>query len=176
MPNNPAGRLISGRPIIDRVALERAGMIDWHQSGSRAAEEFRIALTEILRHNASADRPTAGPGPIMITSALPGEGKTFTAINLAVGIARQGEHRVLLVDGDGRQGGLGDLLGIPVVTNVATAAAGGQFDAAVLGTRTCIENLDFLKSAPAPRVPTRRPSGCSRRSRRSRGVVRIAWC
>ena len=36
----------------------------------------------------------------MVTSALPGEGKTFTSINLAMSIAMEYDSRVLLVDGD----------------------------------------------------------------------------
>jgi receptor protein-tyrosine kinase len=135
----------AGRPIIDSTALGRAGMIDWHRSGSRVAEEFRIALTEISRQIRGADRPAAGSRLIMITSALAGEGKSFTAINLAVGIARQGEHRVLLVDGDGRQGCAGDLFGVPAATGAAGALSGGEFDMAEMSTRTCVENLDFLR-------------------------------
>ena len=131
--------------VIERAALERAGMIDWQRSGSRAAEEFRIALTEILRQIVGADRPAAGSELIMITSALPGEGKSFTALNLAVGIARHGERRVLLVDGDGRRGGLGDLLQPPGALDAAAALNGGGRHPATLGARTCIANLDFLR-------------------------------
>lgn len=135
-----------GRPIVDRRTLERAGMIDWRQSGNRVAEEFRIALNEILRQRASIDPGGATrPGLIMVTSALPGEGKSFTALNLAVGIARHGEQRVLLIDGDGGKGGLGDLLGVSAGTSLAVAPNGGGFELAGLGVRTFIDNLDFLR-------------------------------
>ncbi len=36
----------------------------------------------------------------MVTSALPGEGKTFTALNLAISVAMEFDNTVLLVDGD----------------------------------------------------------------------------
>ena len=46
-------------------------------------------------------RPVVGNGQlIMVTSSLPSEGKTFSAINLAISIAIGGEHPVLLIDAD----------------------------------------------------------------------------
>ena len=39
----------------------------------------------------------------MVTSARPGEGKSFTAVNLAGSIARQGNNHVLLVDADSKR-------------------------------------------------------------------------
>ena len=49
----------------------------------------------------------------MVTSALPGEGKTFTAINLAISIAMEFDNTVLLVDGDVAHPALPDVLGVP---------------------------------------------------------------
>src|SRR5262249_8204418 len=40
------------------------------------------------------------PRSIMVTSALPGDGKTFTSINLAISLSLERDHNVLLVDGD----------------------------------------------------------------------------
>jgi receptor protein-tyrosine kinase len=49
---------------------------------------------------------------ILVTSALPGEGKTFTALNLALSIVRDRELRVILVDGDVQRPGLTPSLGL----------------------------------------------------------------
>ena len=90
-----------GPGSIDAVALERAGMVDWSRTRSRISEEFRLVQRQILR-NAFAP-PGAEPGftnLLMVTSARPGEGKSFTAINLAGSIARQGNNHVLLVDAE----------------------------------------------------------------------------
>jgi non-specific protein-tyrosine kinase len=59
------------------------------------AEAYRVLRTQVLKRTLSP-----GNNTIMVTSALPGEGKTLTAINLAFTIAREFQHTVLLVDGD----------------------------------------------------------------------------
>jgi non-specific protein-tyrosine kinase len=59
------------------------------------AEAYRVLRTQILQR-----RSDTGGNTIMVTSALPGEGKTITAINLAFTFAREFQHTVLLVDGD----------------------------------------------------------------------------
>jgi len=69
-------------------------------------ESYKVLRTRILRH--AKER---GGNTIMITSALPGEGKTLTAINLAFTFAKLFEQTVLLVDGDLRQQGVHKLLG-----------------------------------------------------------------
>jgi protein-tyrosine kinase len=70
------------------------------------AEAFRVLRTQILRR-----RHENGGNTIMITSALPGEGKTITAINLAFTFAREFQHTVLLVDGDLRKQSIHKYLG-----------------------------------------------------------------
>lgn len=65
-------------------------------------------------------------GPIqvlMVTSALPGEGKTTSAVNLALAIARRGID-VLLIDADLRRGGIHELLGLPRAPGFSEVLAG----------------------------------------------------
>src|SRR6266853_1546427 len=50
---------------------------------------------------------------VLVTSTLPGEGKTFVALNLAQAIARQHERRVLLIDADLRAAALHVAMGAP---------------------------------------------------------------
>ncbi len=49
---------------------------------------------------------------ILVTSSIPGEGKTYTAINLALSIASERDHTVLLVDCDVTRRGTSAMLGI----------------------------------------------------------------
>ncbi len=53
------------------------------------------------------------PNLIMVTSALPGEGKTFSAINLAISMAMEQDKTVLFVDADVAKASAGRLLGVP---------------------------------------------------------------
>jgi capsular exopolysaccharide synthesis family protein len=69
-------------------------------------EQFRS-----LRTNLYQIRDQRGLKVIGIASALSGEGKSFVAANLGHALALQGEHKVLLIDGDLRRGSLAGLIG-----------------------------------------------------------------
>jgi len=69
-------------------------------------ESYKVLRSRIL------DRiKKQGGQSVMITSAIPGEGKTTTAINLALTFAKEFEHTVLLVDGDLRRQRIHEVLG-----------------------------------------------------------------
>ncbi len=70
------------------------------------AEAFRVLRTRLLQRTRGA-----GGNTIMVTSALPEEGKTLVTINLALTFAREFEHTVLLVDGDLRKQSVHKYLG-----------------------------------------------------------------
>ncbi|MFZ0338907.1 MAG: polysaccharide biosynthesis tyrosine autokinase, partial [Terracidiphilus sp.] len=74
---------------------------------SNGAEAYRSMRSSLLL--SSIDNP---PRVIVVTSSFPAEGKTTTALNLAVVLAQRGE-RVLLVDADLRRGSLYRVFGIP---------------------------------------------------------------
>lgn len=77
--------------------------MDYHAS---AAEAYRV-----LRTNLNYLTPNKPPRVLVVTSALPGDGKTTTVVNLAVTLAHQGQ-RVLLVDGETRRGTVHEVFGI----------------------------------------------------------------
>ena len=137
--------LPSGPASVDTVALERAGMVDWSRTRSRISEEFRLVQRQILRNAFSP--PTAEPGfsnLLMVTSARPGEGKSFTAINLAGSIARQGNHNVLLVDADSKRDSICYPMGLADAPGLLDLAADPRLDPAPLVVRTPIEQLSIL--------------------------------
>lgn len=79
---------------------------------TRISEEYRIVIGRVLR--ALRDEPD-GAGlhnVVMVTSARPGEGKSFTALNLAGSIAQHSSDKVLLVDLDAKLRPISALLGI----------------------------------------------------------------
>jgi protein-tyrosine kinase len=73
---------------------------------ARETEVYKVLRTQVLRYTKER-----GGNTIMITSALQGEGKTLTAINLSFTFAKLFEQTVLLVDGDLRQQGIHKRLG-----------------------------------------------------------------
>ncbi len=101
------------RPMVAVAQLERAGMVSWSRARSRVSEEIRLLQSQLLRSAfAPADGRQTPLNLVMVTSARPGEGKSFAALNIAAGIARQQDREVLLVDADAKPDSLGQRLGL----------------------------------------------------------------
>jgi len=136
--------MLQGPPTIDAVALERGGMVDWSRTRSRISEEFRLVQRQILR---AAFGPGAEPGfsnLLMVTSARPGEGKSFTSVNLAGSIARQGDHHVLLVDADSKRDSFCYALGLAEMRGLLDLVANPKLDPSPLIVKTPIDRLSIL--------------------------------
>jgi len=91
------------RPIheIPFKSLAELGMITPQKPRSRIADEYRTIKRPLLLNIENRGASTIeNPNLIMVTSALPGEGKTFTAVNLALSMATEQDRTVLLVDAD----------------------------------------------------------------------------
>ena len=102
-----------GSSQLDMAALERAGLVVGHKVRTRISEEFRITVGHILRTMHSNYSPGRGaPNVLMVTSARPGEGKSFSSLNLAGSIAQHTQREVLLVDVDAKQRSLSAELGL----------------------------------------------------------------
>jgi len=99
-------------PMIQLDALERAGMVVARTTRTRISEEYRIAIGRILRSLHEASDVQGARNVLMVTSARPGEGKSFTALNLAGSIAQNGTDAVLLIDVDPKVRPLSDQLGL----------------------------------------------------------------
>jgi protein-tyrosine kinase len=141
---DPAASLLQGPVSVDAVSLERAGMVDWSRTRTRISEEFRLVQRQILR---SAFGPGAEPGfsnLLLVTSARPGEGKSFMSTNLAGSIARQGDHHVLLVDADSKRDSICYSLGLAQARGLLDLAANPKLDPTPLIVRTPIERLSIL--------------------------------
>jgi protein-tyrosine kinase len=85
---------------LDLDRLERAGHLVPSDTRSVLAEEFRQIKRPLVKNARSIDSVSKRLSLIAVTSALPGEGKTFSAINLAMSIATEIDLSVLLIDGD----------------------------------------------------------------------------
>jgi capsular exopolysaccharide synthesis family protein len=110
------------------------------------AECYRALRTSILLSSLGAP-----PKLLLVTSALPQEGKSTTCVNLAAVLAQKGS-RVLLVDGDLRRPSLHALLGVENVTGLTTLLT-GQAGAETLVQATKVANLSAITSGPLPPDP-----------------------
>jgi receptor protein-tyrosine kinase len=100
-------------PPLDMAAMEKAGLVVGHKVRTRISEEFRITVGHILRSMHANYSPGRGsPNVIMVTSARPGEGKSFSTLNLAGSIAQHAQREVILVDVDAKQRSMSAELGL----------------------------------------------------------------
>ncbi len=93
--------------------LHQKGFIRVDDSHNKIAEEYR-SIKRPLVTNAlgSRKRDIENSNLILITSSIPGEGKTFTSINLAFSIAAEMDKKVLLIDADVKKPSVSKVLGI----------------------------------------------------------------
>lgn len=85
---------------LDFRVLRQNGMITPDNMASMISNEFRGIKRKLLQKIRDPDTRAAVNNLVMVTSSLPGEGKTFTSINLAISLAAERGLQVLLVDAD----------------------------------------------------------------------------
>jgi exopolysaccharide/PEP-CTERM locus tyrosine autokinase len=140
-------RVLSKRVEIDLERLHAAGFVTPHAQRSLAADEFRVIKRPLL-DNASGKgaAPVANGNLIMVTSAMPAEGKSFMAINLAISMAMELDYRVLLVDADVAKPSLMKTLGLPPGPGLLDLLLNPDADMADVMLRTNVEKLTLLPS------------------------------
>ena len=150
----PEPKVMSRSVEIDLDKLHAAGFVTPQAQRSLAADEFRVIKRPLL-DNASGKSaaPVANGNLIMVTSAMPGEGKSFTAINLALSMAMELDYRVLLVDADVAKPSLMKTLGLPPGPGLLDLLLDPRADMADVMLRTNVEKLTLLPSgSPHPRA------------------------
>lgn len=103
----PSGKTVvesSGKPnklMIDLKLMERKGFVVLESARNLINEEYREIKRKLLQNAFGPLASTiSNSNIIMVSSARPSEGKTFTAVNLALSIAAEQDKTVLLVDAD----------------------------------------------------------------------------
>jgi protein-tyrosine kinase len=140
---------------LDRGRLAGFGIAIPSSARSRTVEEFRLVKRNLMaawpQSDLTGDRRSGRL--IMITSARPGEGKTFTSINLALAFASERDVKALLVDVDTQHPGLPKIFGIPGEKGIVDVLAGDLELSEVL-IQTNLPNLMLLPAGRGgPHVP-----------------------
>jgi len=123
-------------------------LIVFHNPQSAEAELFKVLRTNLLF-------PSNGQAPksILVTSAIPGDGKTFVAANLAVSIAQGIEEHVLLIDSDIRNPNIGKYFDIEQTEGLSEYLAAGS-EVSKNFVKTPVQKLTVLPAGVPPENPS----------------------
>ena len=150
-PYPAADDQVSRQVHIDLALLRARGLLTSDDERSQVAEEYRLIKRPILA-NAFGANPVRKGNMVMVTSSLPGEGKTFSTINLAISIAMEMDRTVLLVDADVAKPRLPEYLGFNAEHGLLDILRQGTQDLSNAILRT---NIDKLAILPAGRTYAR---------------------
>lgn len=132
---------------LDLDAIAASGLLVPTISRSQLADEYRVLKRPLIANAMGrGSEPVANGNLIMITSALPGEGKSFTAINLAISIAMELDNTVMLVDADVARPSVLNMLGLPPTAGLLDVVDKNSVDISDVILRTNIEKLSILPS------------------------------
>jgi exopolysaccharide/PEP-CTERM locus tyrosine autokinase len=154
-----ARRAPSGQPQqrvdLDLARLRDMGFITPDAPMNQIADEFRVVKRPIIRNALGKEGIRVKNGNlVMVTSALPGEGKTFTSLNLALSIALEYDNTVLLVDGDVAHPTMPSLLGAPNSPGLLDLLTRDDIDVADALVKTNVEKLSLLPAGSRHRRST----------------------
>ena len=148
---NSQGRLSRRRKdkALQAATGPRVELLAYVQPKSQISEAFRALRTSLLL--SQADHP---PQVILVTSAMPREGKTTAAVNLAVTLAQLGDS-TLLMDSDLRKPGIRRALNLPPgkETGLSSYLAGVCSLDEITFAHPAIPNLSVLMTGPVPPSP-----------------------
>lgn len=149
---------VKGPQDFEELGVPVLGLVPFDKRTPKSPIAFRVdahgARSEAyrqLRTNMQFVNVDAAPRVIAVTSAIPGEGKTTTALNLAAALA-EGGYRVCLIEADLRRPNLAKVLGLVSDVGFTTALIGKVKAADVL--QNAGRNLAVLACGPVPPNPS----------------------
>jgi protein-tyrosine kinase len=128
---------------LDLERLQRLGLLVPGETCSPLAQAFRRIKRPLLK-NAQSGAPADRLSLIMVTSAVPGEGKTYCAVNLAMSIAAEIDTSVLLVDADVVHPDAMQRLGVEAKPGLLDVLAGDARELADAVLRSNVPKLSLL--------------------------------
>lgn len=143
--DSPALRHHARKVDLDLAKMRDMGLVTAAGGRTRLLEDFRIIKRPLLKRAFAEGQPKDKPGNlIMLTSSLPGEGKTYCAINLAMSIAMELDHTVLLVDADVARPSVLRTLGLPAQRGLMDLLVDDKLDVSDVLLRTNVDTLSVL--------------------------------
>jgi len=136
---------------INRTHLRDQGLIVPEAAVTGLLEEFRIIKRQLLFNSSQLTQQGMGAAAqrLLVCSPHPGEGKSFTSVNLALSIAGEKESEVLLVDADFAKPSVLSMLGLPGGPGLMDALADPSIDVADCVLATDISGLWVLPAGNA---------------------------
>jgi protein-tyrosine kinase len=128
---------------LDRARLRAAGYLPEVGHELRFADYYREIKRPLIQR-ALATGAAPNQRLILVTSSLPGEGKSFTALNLAMSIARERDLSVLLIDADFAKAQIGRVLGVHEEPGLLDAVGDSSLEIESLVVGTNVKGLDIL--------------------------------
>jgi len=153
-PEPPKPVTTSRRVELDLDALTSVGIINPNSARSEIADQYRVIKRPLITNAMGKGASVIANGNlIMVTSALPGEGKSFTSINLAMSIATELDNTVMLVDADVARPSVMRMLGLPDGPGLLDLVQDDKLDMSSVLLKTNVEKLTILPSGtPHPRA------------------------
>ena len=138
---------VSQQIVIDLDALAAAGIVSPNAPRSQIADQYRVIKRPLISNAMGKGATVIENGNlIMVTSSVPGEGKSFTAINLAISIAAELDNTVMLVDADVARPSVLRVLGLPAGPGLLDLLLDDSADLSSMLLKTNIDKLSILPS------------------------------
>jgi len=132
------------RMALDTASLRAGGYLPEEGKDRQFADHYRRIKRPLIDKALSREAAFGDPHVIMITSALPGDGKTFTSINLALSIALERDISVLLVDCDVAKRHISEIVGLQQEAGLLDALIDESVDIESLVVQTNMRGLAIL--------------------------------
>jgi len=138
----------SQQGTVNLARLKQAGALTPDAGRSKIAEEYRLIKRPLLINafGQGGNPPLPNGNLIMVTSSVPGEGKSFTAINLAISMATELESTVLLIDADVTKSSVIRYLGLEADRGLLDVLRDPQVELSDVLIKTDIAKLTVLPS------------------------------
>jgi protein-tyrosine kinase len=134
----------SKRMTLDTAVLRACGYLPEESKDRQFADHYRRIKRPLIDRALSSPTLDMDPRVIMVTSALPGDGKTFTSINLALSMALERDFSVLLVDCDVAKRHISEILGLRQESGLLGALVDDTVDVESLVVQTSQRGLSVL--------------------------------